>query len=183
MMRTVNLLPWRAWRRERRARLFKQLLLGCVPLAGLILLAADRYVLSQVSVQHRLYSVLSSDIVELDRQLEQITQMQAQQRALRDQLAAQAALQGPRQLSAQVLEQLRQVVPDGVQLSEVKVGASEVVVGGVSASVGDVARLLQGLSRTPGVQGAALQERKAIESGEQFRLLAYVAPSAGEVQP
>lgn len=183
MMRTVNLLPWRAWRRERRARFFKQLLLGCVPLAGLILLAADRYLLSQVSAQHRLHSALSSEIVVLDRQLEQITRIQAQHAALRDLLAAQAALQGPRQLSAQVLEQLRQVVPEGVQLSEVKVGASEVVVGGVSASVGDVTRLLQGLSRTPGVQGAALQERKATEAGEQFRLLAHVAPPVGEVQP
>lgn len=180
-MRRINLLPWREWQRQRALRRFKAALLVCALAGAVAVLIGDRLVRAEQARQQLASDALREDISALDQQLERLAQLTSQRDELAGQVNAIEALRADRQPLAEWLALLGRWVPYGVRLTGVQLLGAQLQVTGVARSGLEVAQLLEGLARLPGVAAPTLKEIKATPAGEQFQLTALVAAIAGEV--
>ena len=144
-MAKINLLPWREARREELKKAFLTVL-GLVAAFGVVLiLAADRVVNSQIDGQKARNDYLSKNIRDLDRQVEEIKDLQRKRNQLIDRMRVIQELQGNRPIIVRVLDQLVRTVPDGVFYTSVSAVGDVLSIDGVAESNNRVSSLMRRL--------------------------------------
>lgn len=144
-MANINLLPWREARREELKKAFLTIL-GIVALgAGASVLLADRVVNAQIDGQKARNDYISANIRELDKQVEEIKDLQRRRNQLIERMRVIQELQGNRPIIVRVLDQLVRTVPDGVFYTRVTSKAQEISINGVAESNNRVSSLMRRL--------------------------------------
>ncbi len=184
-MAEINLLPWRD---ERRAEL-KQEFLAVLALvavgAGLVVFLVDLFVSGQIQYQEDRNAYLTDNISALNKQVEEIREMQKKRTQLLDRMTVIQELQGNRPIIVRVLDQLVRTVPDGVFYTDVEAKGQTITIRGIAESNNRVSSLMRRLEasdwfRDPNLEGV----RADPEYGEQatvFNMTVHLQlPDAGE---
>ncbi|MEM1404950.1 MAG: PilN domain-containing protein [Pseudomonadota bacterium] len=167
-MAKINLLPWREARREELKKTFLTVL-GLVAAIGVVLIvAADRVVNSQIDDQRARNDYLSTNIRDLDRQVEEIKDLQRKRNQLIDRMRVIQELQGNRPIIVRVLDQLVRTVPDGVFYTSVAARANTLSIDGVAESNNRVSSLMRRLDASDWLKDPNLDAvRAAPRYGDQ----------------
>lgn len=144
-MARINLLPWRDARREERKKQYLTTL-GLVALfAAALLFLGDRIVNGQIENQRARNNYLTQNIRELDKQVEEIKDLQRRRNQLIDRMRVIQQLQGNRPIIVRVLDQLVRTVPDGVFYTRVSSRQQQLSILGVAESNNRVSSLMRRL--------------------------------------
>ncbi|WP_028919876.1 PilN domain-containing protein [Pseudoxanthomonas suwonensis] len=119
-MARINLLPWRVERRKQRQREFQGMLglaaLGGVLLSFLVWFHFDR----QVAGQHERNAFLQAEIAKVQKQNEEIKELDAKKDRLLARKKVIEQLQANRSQMVHLFDSLVRTIPDGVTLTSIK---------------------------------------------------------------
>jgi type IV pilus assembly protein PilN len=184
-MAEINLLPWRD---ERRAELKQEFLvvLAAVALFGAAtVFAADLVVSGQIQNQRDRNAYLTENIEVLNKQVEEIRELQRKRTQLLDRMKVIQELQGNRPIIVRILDQLVRTVPDGVYYTELSAKDRVITITGIAESNNRVSSLMRRLDASDWFEEPNLEGVRAEpEFGEQattFNMTVKLQlPSAGE---
>ncbi len=146
-MARINLLPWRAERRQQRQREFYSWL-AMAALAGVALsLLVWLYYSAQISGQNGRNDFLRGEIVKVDKDIEQIQELDKQKDRLLARKKVIEELQANRSQMVHLFDSLVRTIPDGVALTNLKQEGDVLTLEGraqSNARVSDYMRNLEG---------------------------------------
>ena len=167
-MARINLLPWRDVRREERKKQYLTALGLVALLAASLLLLGDRIVNGQIESQRARNNYLTQNIRELDKQVEEIKDLQKRRNQLIDRMRVIQQLQGNRPIIVRVLDQLVRTVPDGVFYTKVSSRQQQLNINGVAESNNRVSSLMRRLDASDWLKDPNLDAVRAAPSyGDQ----------------
>ena len=160
-MARINLLPWREERREERRKRFLLILIGV--LAGSIgaVLIADQIITAAIERQMARNDYIGKQIAVVDERIKQISELKARRQQLVERMRIIQDLQGNRQISGRVFDQLARTLPDGVYFTDVKMSNSLIVITGTAQSPSLVAELMRNLDASHWLEAPVLIDVKA----------------------
>lgn len=167
-MTRINLLPWRAQRRERLKKEFLGILGGVAGAALVVVVLAHSYVNSQIDYQSDRNQYLSRAIVELDKQVKEIKTLQQRRTELKDRMAAIQGLQGTRPVIVRIFDEIVRTLPEGVYFKSLKSAGKTITIQGTAESNNRVSSLMRKLDQSAWFAGPNLRGVKAnAKIGEQ----------------
>lgn len=161
----INLLPHRELRRRRQRDAFLASSAFVVVFGGAVVFAVYGVIGGQIEQQQGRNRFLDSEIVKLDKQIEEIQKLREQTQAMLARKKVVETLQGNRSEAVNLLDQLVRQLPDGVYLRAVKQKGSTVNLSGYAQSNARVSSLLRNLEASPWLQQPNLVEIKAATTG------------------
>lgn len=174
-MARINLLPWREERREERRKRFLLILIGV--LAGSIgaVLIADQIISAAIERQVARNDYIGKQIAVVDERIKQISELKARRQQLVERMRIIQDLQGNRQISGRVFDQLARTLPDGVYFTDVKMAGKTLSISGAAESNNRVSELMRNLDASDWFDAPSLNEVKAssadqIEQANVFQL-------------
>ncbi|MBP3984399.1 PilN domain-containing protein [Pseudoxanthomonas helianthi] len=164
-MARINLLPWRAERRQQRQREFYGWL-GMAALAGVALsLLIWLYYGAQISGQNDRNEYLRGEIAKVDKDIEQIKELDKQKDRLLARKKVIEELQANRSQMVHLFDSLVRTIPDGVALTSLKQEGDILTLEGRAQSNARVSDYMRTLERSGWMTNPDLSiiEAKAIE--------------------
>jgi type IV pilus assembly protein PilN len=144
-MAKINLLPWRLERRKQKQKEFATMLgLAAMIAVGLGLLWVLFYN-TQISGQEKRNAYLTAQIAEVQKQLDQIANLDKKKADLINRKRAIECLQGQRSLQVHLFDDLVRTIPDGVKLVSLKQDGSKLTMVGYSQSNARVSAYMRNL--------------------------------------
>lgn len=196
----INLLPHREEKRKARREQFYALS-GLMLVLGLVVWFLGFTIINgYISSQDSKNAFLKSEIVELDKQIDEIKKLKEQTEALLARKQVIESLQANRAETVYLFNELAKQVPAGIYLRSVKQTGLNVALAGYSQSSARVSTLMRNLDESPLLEKPQLVEVKATTVGkrrlsefglnisitrqtaETTKKLAGVPPSAGSAQ-
>ena len=167
-MTEINLLPWRDERRAELKQEFLVVLGGVFALGIAILVVVDLFFSGQIQSQKDRNAYLTSNIETLNKQVEEIRDLQRKRTQLLDRMKVIQELQGNRPIIVRILDQLVRTVPDGVFYTELLAREQLITIKGIAESNNRVSSLMRRLNASdwfaqPNLEGV----RAAPNFGEQ----------------
>lgn len=148
-MNSINLLPWREWRRERARRTF----FVCIGLSGSAAMAAVLalgWQLDRESVRMEWRNdYLREQISGLDRRIADSEKLTERTEQVLSRLAAARGLQGNRQTMVRIFDALARTVADGVHYTSLSMTDDLFAASGSAASNDRVSSLMRNLEDSP----------------------------------
>lgn len=157
----INLLPHRAARRKAQQQQFFILAGMTVGLAAVIVFAVHTLFAQRIEEQVGRNKYLETEIVALDKQIDEIRKLKEQTAALLARKRVVESLQTNRTETVRLLDQLVRQLPDGVYLKAVKQSGSRVNVVGYATSNARVSTLMRNFEASPWLEAPSLVEIKA----------------------
>ena len=174
-MARINLLPWREERREERRKRFLLVLIGV--LAGSIgaVLIADQIITAAIERQMARNDYIGKQIAVVDERIKQISELKARRQQLVERMRNIQDLQGNRQISGRIFDQLARTLPDGVYFTDVKMAGKTLSISGAAESNNRVSELMRNLDASDWFDAPSLNEVKAtsadqVEQANVFQL-------------
>ncbi|MEB0044789.1 MULTISPECIES: PilN domain-containing protein [unclassified Pseudomonas] len=165
-MARINLLPWREELREERRKRFLLMLVGVlVGSVGLILIA-DQVINADIDQQVARNEYLGKQIAVVDERITQISDLKARRQQLVERMRIIQDLQGHRQVSGRIFDQLARTLPDGVYFTEVKMVGKTLSLKGAAESNNKVSELMRNLEASDWFDAPSLTEVKAATAGQ-----------------
>lgn len=158
----INLLPHRAARRKAQQQQFFVLAGLTLALAGTIVVAVHIFFAGRIENQVERNKYLESEIVQLDKQIDEISKLKEQTQALLARKRVVESLQTNRTETVRLLDQLVRQLPDGVYLKSVKQTGQKVNVVGYATSNARVSTLMRNFEASPWLESPTLIEIKAV---------------------
>jgi type IV pilus assembly protein PilN len=158
----INLLPHRAARRKTQQQQFFILAGMTVGLAAAIVVAVHTFFAGRIETQVERNKYLESEIVLLDKQIDEIKKLKEQTQALLARKRVVESLQTNRTETVRLLDQLVRQLPDGVYLKSVKQTGQRVNVVGYATSNARVSTLMRNFEASPWLESPSLIEIKAV---------------------
>ncbi|HLI18654.1 MAG TPA: PilN domain-containing protein [Rhodanobacteraceae bacterium] len=156
-MAKINLLPWRAERRERRKREFFAHLGIAAVAAIVVVLLWGFWVGLRIENQNNRNDYLKGQITQLDSKITEIKNLQK----VKDQLLARKRivekLQSSRSQMVHLFDQIVQTIPSGARLTSLKQQGDKLTLDGVAQSNATVAEYMRNIEASPWMGPAALQ--------------------------
>lgn len=177
-MAKINLLPWRAERRKQKQKEFGTMLgLAAVIAVGLSFLIV-MYYNGQIRGQENRNKYLNDEIAVIEKQLEEIKDLDKKKADLLSRKKAIECLQGRRSLMVHLFDDLVRTIPDGVKLSGIEQDGSKLTLNGSSQSNARVSAYMRNLqvSGWMGQPELTIIEAKGDDKGlpYQFTLLTTI---------
>jgi type IV pilus assembly protein PilN len=183
-MPRINLLPWRDQQRRERKLAFFVALGGAVVLAGVALFIAYLLVGSMIDAQEHRNERLRAQIKVLDKQIEEINDLEAQKQKFISRMQIIEKLQRSRPEVVHLFDELVKDMPDGTYLTSVKQTGSKLKLEGVAQSSTRVSALMRNISASQWLEKPELEvvQTKNDTSGSSFILDAQqvVLPDNGD---
>jgi len=182
-MPSINLLPWRQALRQRRRKEFLVGLGAAVGLAFLVTLLAHVTVNSMIDAQKRRNELLSAEIAELDKAIEQILALEEQKARMIARMEVIDTLQSSRPEIVKLFDEMVSTLPEGVYLTSVKQSGRKLEFNGVAQSSTRVSAFMRNIDSS---EALAAPELKVIQTGRdagpgaQFTLYAQQRAVADE---
>jgi type IV pilus assembly protein PilN len=158
----VNLLPHREMRRRRLQQQFVVLLMGVVMLGAGIWVIVHTSLTRSYDNQIGRNQYLKSEIVKLDKEIEDIKKLKEMTAALLARKRVVETLQSNRSDVVHLLDELARQLPDGIYLKAIKQQGSRVTINGYTQSQARVSTLIRSLEASPHLENASLVEIKAV---------------------
>lgn len=167
MATRINLLDWRAERRLRRRQEFLTRL-GLGLGISLALLGLGYVTMAhEIETQESRNSFLSAQIVELDKQIKEIQELEKVKQSLIARMRVIEQLQQSRSASVHFFDEIVNTAPDGVFLTGIKQSGPNVTIDGVAESSGRVSSYLKNLDSSPWFKDPKLLVIKTGERNKQ----------------
>ena len=175
-MPRVNLLPWREADRKRRRQEFMFSIVAAIGSAALVTLAGRGLMAGAISHQETRNRALETQIVALEKQIEEINGLEKQKQALIARMEIIETLQRSRPEIVHVFDELVRVLPEGVYLTYLKQSGPRIEMRGVAQSSTRVSTFMRNIDSSEWLADPSLQvvETKGRDagSGAQFTLFA-----------
>ena len=182
-MPSINLLPWRQALRQRRRKEFLIGLGAAVGLAIIVTLLAHLMVSSMIDAQKRRNELLTAEIAELDKAIEQILALEEQKSRMIARMEVIDTLQSSRPEVVKLFDQMVSTLPEGVYLTSVKQSGKKLEFNGVAQSSTRVSAFMRNIDAS---EALSAPELKVIQTGRdagpgaQFTLFAQQRAAATE---
>lgn len=168
-MTKINLLDWRARRREQRKQRF-MVLVGLGALVGLAVLAVGYLVMSNaIGLQNDRNSYLKQQIAEVDQKIKEIEELERVKSNLLARMQVIEELQASRSASVHFFDEIVNTLPDGVTVTVIKQSGSSVTIEGAAESNGRVSTYMKNLEASPWFEDPRLVVIKTSETGAARR--------------
>ncbi|MCF4998075.1 pilus assembly protein PilN [Pseudomonas syringae] len=165
-MARINLLPWREERREERRKRFLLVLIGVfVGSIGAVLIA-DQIISAAIERQMARNEYIGKQIAVVDERIKQISELKARRQQLVERMRIIQDLQGNRQISGRIFDQLARTLPDGVYFTDVKMADKTLSISGAAESNNRVSDLMRNLDASEWFDAPSLTEVKATTAGQ-----------------
>lgn len=166
-MTRINLLDWRAERRELRRRQFMAML-GVAAAVGVIVVLIGSAVMSQsLSYQQQRNRFLHQQIADIDKQIKEIQDLEKVKASLLSRMKIIESLQQSRSATVHFFDEIVNTLPDGVYLTGIKQNGKDVTIDGVAESNGRVSAYMKNLDASPWFQDPQLVVIKTGEANRQ----------------
>jgi type IV pilus assembly protein PilN len=175
-MPRINLLPWRAELRQRRKKEFLVALAGSLVVAFGVVYLSKLTVQGWTSAQQGRNQILKNEIAELDKQIAEITGLEAQRERLVARMQVITQLQRSRPEVVHLFDELVDAVPEGVNLLQVAQQGNRIEVQGSAQSSTRVSAFMRNIDdsdwlRAPGLEGVDFVTTGS-ERNAQFKVFA-----------
>ncbi|MCE0723113.1 MULTISPECIES: PilN domain-containing protein [Legionella] len=183
-MTQINLLPWRELKREQEKKLFTMMLLVCIVASGFIVFLINSYASGLVSNQVTRNQMLQKEINTMDAQIKEIKNLQKAREMIISRMSVVQHLQSTRTLMVHLFDELINITPSGVYLTQVEGKNDVITVSGYTESNTFVSMLMRNIENNEWVHNPILSEIKK-ESNEkkkqqsalhEFKLTFVLAP-------
>jgi type IV pilus assembly protein PilN len=175
-MPTINLLPWREELRRKRKQEFLVALLGAVLVGGLVAYGAKLTMQSWIAEQNSRNALLRTEIVELDKQIEEILGLENQKERLLARMEIIEQLQKARPQAVHLVDELVNTLPEGVHLVEMRQTGGQISLKGSAQSSTRVSALMRNIDSSEWLREPGLDVVQTVPAGPgrnaQFTLFA-----------
>ncbi|GAA0718782.1 PilN domain-containing protein [Dokdonella soli] len=148
-MAHINLLPWRAERRKLREREFYMMLLATAVGAFVVLIAAILWMNHLIDDQSSRNTYLQEQIKGLDKQIEEIKELDKTRSQLLTRKEIIEQLQSNRSQMVHLFDEMVKTIPDGVRLISMKQAGEVLTLEGVAESNSRVASYMRNIDVSP----------------------------------
>jgi type IV pilus assembly protein PilN len=148
-MANINLLPWRNDRRKLREREFYMMLLGTAVAAFAVLLAAIFWMGHLIDNQNDRNTILQNEIKSLDKQIEEIKELDKTRSALLTRKEIIEQLQSNRSQMVHLFDEMVKTIPDGARLTSMKQAGDVLTLEGIAESNSRVASYMRNVDVSP----------------------------------
>ncbi len=155
-MAGLNLLPWREKEREQKKKQFFTLIGACAGLAVLVVFLAHLYMQSAITYQEERNTLLNKEIAQLDKQIDEIKQLDSTRQALLDRMQIIENLQGTRPAIVHLFDELVTAMPKGMYLTHFKQESTTVRLEGKAESYARVSSFMNRLDASPWLNSSNL---------------------------
>jgi type IV pilus assembly protein PilN len=144
-MAKINLLPWRLERRKQKQKEFITMLGTAAAIAIGLSVLVVLYYNGQITGQENRNNYLTTEISNIDKQIEEIKDLDKKKNDLLSRKKAIECLQGRRSLMVHLFDDLVRTIPDGVKLTGIEQDGSKLTVNGNSQSNARVSAYMRNL--------------------------------------
>jgi type IV pilus assembly protein PilN len=171
-MPRINLLPWRDQQRRDRKLAFFVALGGAAALAAIAAFIAYLLLGSMIDAQERRNDRLRAQIKVLDKQIEEINDLEAQKEKFISRMRIIETLQRSRPEVVHLFDELVKEMPDGTYLTSVKQAGNKLKLDGVAQSATRVSALMRNISASQWLEKPELEvvQTKTDTAGSSFVL-------------
>ena len=148
-MARINLLPWRTERRKQREREFYMMLAASAVAALIAVGAAYGWMDARIENQNQRNAYLSNEIKALDKQIEEINELDKTKSQLLTRKQIIEQLQSNRSQMVHLFDEMVKTIPDGVRLTTMKQAGDVLTLEGVAESNARVASYMRNIDNSP----------------------------------
>jgi len=182
-MPRINLLPWREQQRKERKLTFFVGLGGAV--LGALLVAFAGYLMfkSMIGAQESRNQRLRTEIKAVDRQIEEINDLETQKQRFISRMQVIDKLQRSRSEEVHLFDEVAKTMPDGTYLTSFKQAGRTLKFEGVAQSSTRVSTLMRSISASQWMKDPALEmveSKTGVTNGDSFVLDAVQISTTGE---
>ena len=163
----INLLPHREERRKALRQQFYALSALVAVLAAFIWFVGYSLIDAMIERQAERNRFLKSEIVVLDKQIEEIKKLKEQTESLLQRKQVIEALQANRSETVHLFNELARQLPSGVYLKSIKQEGQKITLTGYAQSNARVSTLMHNLDESPILERPVLIEIKAAQVGKR----------------
>ena len=160
-------MPWREQRREQEKKQFTLYLVGGVVVAVIIVFIINYYALCLVDEQTQRNQRLKNEIVQLEKQIKEISQIKKLRQALIARMTIVQNLLATRTLTVRLFDEIIQIMPDGVYLNHVERVGDKITLLGYAESNTNISNLMRNIERSAWIQNPTLTEIKKTTEKKQ----------------
>ncbi|MEM7280120.1 MAG: PilN domain-containing protein [Pseudomonadota bacterium] len=185
-MPRINLLPWREEQRKIRQKNFMAAALGSVIIAGAVIFTARFFVDKAIEHQDERNKYLQAEITLLDKQIEEIENLESQKERLLARMEIIEQLQKSRPEVVHLFDELVTTLPEGVHLEMLEQTSNRLQLRGSAQSSTRVSTYMRRIDASPWLTdpdlgGITVTEREPRGRVSQFSLFAtQTSPKADE---
>lgn len=144
-MAHINLLPWREALNKERKRQFAVMAAGSALFSVLVLVYAHIHVNNMITGQEARNKFLEGTIETVEKQIKEIETLEADKQNLLARMKIIQTLQGSRPEIVHLFQEMAQIMPEGVYLTQVNVTGPNIKVEGVAESNANVSALMRNI--------------------------------------
>lgn len=167
MILRINLLDWRAERRELRKRQFNAMLGVAFFVSAALVLLSWMLASGAVDRQNQRNDYLRQQIAEVDLKIKEIQELEKVKRNLLSRMRVIEELQASRSATVHFFDELVNTLPEGVSLTSVKQTGTGVVIEGVAESNARVSTYMKNLDASTWFDDPKLIVIKTTEKNSQ----------------
>jgi type IV pilus assembly protein PilN len=172
-MPRINLIPWRESERKRKRQEFGVGAVGALVVAGAIAFLVNLQMQSAIDGQNERNQYLKGEIANLDKQIAEILELDAQKQRLLARMQVIEQLERSRPEIVHVFDQLVRTIPDGVYLTSLKQADRKLELKGMAQSSTRVASYMRNIDSSEWLADPALdilETKGAGDAGSEFTL-------------
>lgn len=162
-MTQINLLPWREQKREREKKKFITLFFVSIGIAAFIVFLINSYAKGLVNNQRERNKILEKEITVMKNQLTEIKSLKRTRQMLISRMSIVQHLQSTRTLMVHLFDELINVVPSGIYLTQVERKNNTISVTGYTESNTFVSILMKNIENNNWLHDPHLSEIKKEE--------------------
>jgi len=186
-MPRINLLPWRAEQRQERKKQFFMALGGAAIVAVGIVYLSKLTVEGWITNQSGRNTILTHEIAELDKQIEEIKGLENQREQLIARMKVIGELQRSRPEVVHLFDEIVKAVPEGIHLTEVKQTGNHIELQGMAQSSTRVSTLMRNIDSSDWLSDPGLDVVQTVANGpehqSQFKLFAQQVATTNDDDP
>ena len=186
-MPRINLLPWRAEQRQERKKQFFMALSGAAIVAVGIVYLSKLTVEGWITNQSGRNTILTHEIAELDKQIEEIKGLENQRERLIARMKVIGELQRSRPEVVHLFDEIVKAVPEGIHLTEVKQTGNHIELQGMAQSSTRVSTLMRNIDSSDWLRDPGLDVVQTVANGpehqSQFKLFAQQVATTNDDDP
>lgn len=148
-MTKINLLDWRAARRERHKKQFFTILGLAVTASAAIVAVGLMLMTGAIDHQQERNTYIQQQIDELDKQIKEIQELEKVRRDLQAHIKVIEQLQQSRTATVHFFDEIVNTLPDGIYLTGVKQSGQNVNIKGIAESNGRISTYMKNLDASP----------------------------------
>ena len=174
-MPRINLLPWRDSERKRKRQEFILSIGAAIATAALVTLLGRWQMSAAIEHQNDRNRIISEEIAELDKQIQEILGLENQKRRLLARMEVIETLQRSRPEIVHIFDEVVRVLPEGVYLTYLKQSGTRFEIRGVAQSSTRVSAFMRNIDASEWLADPALRivETKGRDAGgAEFTLFA-----------